>query len=201
MTFTIINPGDDVVAVTAMGNWRHINYGNTLLPVNSSGSGVTNTLDLGSSSYLFKNGYFRGYIVEEGKIKCKSSGANVSTTSSIDISFNNTDAYDVGGCHDPTSNPERFSAPEDGMYLVSFSALLEQTGGTTGLVRLRHYNSSDVLQETVEMYWMSDTTKSGYRTLTTAIQLAATDYIVITILVGAGGTFSANAPALIFAYL
>jgi hypothetical protein len=63
MTFTIIAAGDPVIASIVMGNLRHVNYGTDLLPVNSSGVSVDNTLNLGSltkrwASVFGVNGYF-----------------------------------------------------------------------------------------------------------------------------------------------
>ena len=57
MAFTIIKNGDLVDAPTAMSNWRWVNYGSALLPVDSAGAGVNNTIDFGSASYKFKDGY------------------------------------------------------------------------------------------------------------------------------------------------
>jgi len=40
-----------------MGNWRNVNYGNALLPVDATGNGINNTIAAGSSSYRFSNTY------------------------------------------------------------------------------------------------------------------------------------------------
>ncbi len=58
MTFNNIQPGDFVLAAYVMQNFMHVNYGNTLVPVNASGVGVDNTLDLGSTSFRWRGGYF-----------------------------------------------------------------------------------------------------------------------------------------------
>lgn len=57
MAFTVIVVGDPVLASVAMGNWRNVNYGNALLPVDATGNGVNNTIAAGSSSYRFSNTY------------------------------------------------------------------------------------------------------------------------------------------------
>jgi hypothetical protein len=60
MTFTNIvdgYPGDPAVV---MENFKHVNYGNPLIPVNSSGVGVDNTISLGSSSNRFSAAYANG---------------------------------------------------------------------------------------------------------------------------------------------
>lgn len=51
MTFNIIEDGDDLEATPAMQNWRHVNYGNDLLPVDSNGDAVDSTLNIGSATY------------------------------------------------------------------------------------------------------------------------------------------------------
>jgi len=62
MTFNIINNGDPGLAAPVMQNFRHVNYGSALLPVDSSGAGANNTIDLGSTAYGFKNFYIVGTI-------------------------------------------------------------------------------------------------------------------------------------------
>ena len=57
MAFTVIVVGDPVLASVAMGNWRNVNYGNALLPVDATGNGVNNTIAAGSTSYRFSNTY------------------------------------------------------------------------------------------------------------------------------------------------
>lgn len=57
MAFTVIVVGDPVLASVAMANWRNVNYGNALLPVDATGNGVNNTIAAGSSSYRFSNTY------------------------------------------------------------------------------------------------------------------------------------------------
>ena len=62
MSFTVITAGDPVLSSIAMANWRHVNYGSPLIPVTTTGAGVDNTIDLGSSSYTFKHFYLSGTI-------------------------------------------------------------------------------------------------------------------------------------------
>jgi len=57
MTFTVIANGDPIVAPTVMENFRHVNYGAALLPVDSTGASVDSTIDLGSTTKYFKDGY------------------------------------------------------------------------------------------------------------------------------------------------
>lgn len=83
MTFNVFTDGvSPASATTAMQNWRHVNYGNDLLPVDSVGTGTNGTLDLGSSSYKWQDGYINNLnstsIINSGftqlgdlKVKCK----------------------------------------------------------------------------------------------------------------------------------
>ena len=65
MTFNVFSAGQKVLAAAFMQNFRHVNYGGPLLPVDVNGGSVNNTIDLGSSSYRFKDVYYSG-IVNDG---------------------------------------------------------------------------------------------------------------------------------------
>jgi hypothetical protein len=62
MTFNNIVANDPGNAAPIMQNFRHINYGNDFLPVDSSGSGLTGTLDLGSTSYRWVDVFYDGRL-------------------------------------------------------------------------------------------------------------------------------------------
>ena len=66
MTFTEIENGDDLDPVTAMENWRDTNYGNNLLPKDTTGAAVDATIDLGSGAAQYKDGYFSGNVIIAG---------------------------------------------------------------------------------------------------------------------------------------
>ena len=55
MTFNIISNGDPGDANKIMENYRHVNYGNVLLPVNNSGVGIDESLDIGSNISRWKS--------------------------------------------------------------------------------------------------------------------------------------------------
>ena len=57
MTFNVISAGDAGLSARAMENWRHVNYGNVLNPVNATGTAVNATIDLGASGTKFKDAY------------------------------------------------------------------------------------------------------------------------------------------------
>lgn len=58
MTFNVINDGDPVLAAPVMQNWRHVNYGSTLNPVDTTGSTTDGTLDFGSNSSHWRDAWF-----------------------------------------------------------------------------------------------------------------------------------------------
>ena len=57
MTWVNIVAGDPVIASIVMANMKHVNYGSDLLPVNSSGVSVDNTLDSGSTTKRWAGTY------------------------------------------------------------------------------------------------------------------------------------------------
>lgn len=57
MTFTNINSGDPGDPTIVMQNFKHVNYGTNLRPVNSSGADVDDTLDLGSTTAAWRRCY------------------------------------------------------------------------------------------------------------------------------------------------
>lgn len=67
MTFTNIQSGDPLDANVVMNNFKHGNYGNPLLPVNSSGVSVDNTIELGSSTKRWANVYANNVVQNYGK--------------------------------------------------------------------------------------------------------------------------------------
>ncbi len=58
MAFKILTDGDAGLSAPVMENFRHVNFGANLLPVNSTGVSVDDTLDLGSSTKRWKKSYF-----------------------------------------------------------------------------------------------------------------------------------------------
>ncbi len=86
-TFTVIQNGDPGDADVIMQNFRNVNYGNPLLPVNSVGAGINDTIDLGSSSYYFKDGYIsRLNISSNLNAPGTSDIANLNISSSFKVS-------------------------------------------------------------------------------------------------------------------
>lgn len=66
MTFNVFSAGQKIPAESVMQNYRHLNYGSPLMPVDVNGSSVDNTIDLGSSTYRFKDLNIAGKAIIEG---------------------------------------------------------------------------------------------------------------------------------------
>jgi hypothetical protein len=88
MTFNVLSSGDSGSSSTAMENWRHINYGSPLMPVNSTGVSVDSTIDIGSSTYYFKDSY-----IDEGYFSQKIGVGETSTSTELEV-------------HSPSGNTE-----------------------------------------------------------------------------------------------
>ena len=71
MTFNDIQPGDFILAAPVMQNFRHINYGNPLLPTDSAGAFDDDAIDLGSSSFGFKEGFFTDTVTTDKNFACE----------------------------------------------------------------------------------------------------------------------------------
>ena len=67
MSFNLFSAGQRILAAALMQNFRHVNFGNDLAPVDVNGSMVNNTINLGSwMGYFFKDGLFQGNIIAQG---------------------------------------------------------------------------------------------------------------------------------------
>lgn len=58
--FNVITDGDDVLASPVMQNFRHVNYGNALKPVDSVGNATSNILDIGTNTAYWRDLYLAG---------------------------------------------------------------------------------------------------------------------------------------------
>ena len=66
MTFNVFSAGQKILSAAIMQNFKHLNFGSPLMPVDTNGSSVDNTIDIGSSTYRFKDGNFGGKMIIEG---------------------------------------------------------------------------------------------------------------------------------------
>lgn len=140
MTFNLIANGDPAVAETVMQNWRHVNYGTDLLPVTSSGLGLNNTINLGSTTYRWANTYsvlgnFSGQVTAAGLV--------VNTTDLVVDTVNNR--VGIG-----TSSPEsklHLSWGNDQLKFIGVSSGIKRIGASyTGYVSNNDYSAIEFAQ-------------------------------------------------------
>ena len=174
MAFNNITNGDPFDATKAMQNWRNVNYGSTLLPVNSSGAAVNATIDLGSSSNAFKDGFFSGQIrAAVQPFLYLHTGSRSST--GIDFSF--TVGENTGGF---TTTGGKLAVPSPGVYTVSVSGYLSALSyPDTQEIYIVKYNSSDVEQSSVRIFLYFS---GGYADIINGsgiFRMAAGDYLAV----------------------
>ena len=58
--FNVITDGDPILASPIMQNFRHVNYGNVLKPVDTNGNPLSNVLDLGTNTAYWRDLYLSG---------------------------------------------------------------------------------------------------------------------------------------------
>jgi hypothetical protein len=140
MTFNNINNGDPLDATKAMENWRHTNYGSPLLPVNSSGVAVDDTIDLGSSSAGFKDGFFTGELKADAQPYLFLTDGNRGTNGNI---INFLTSENTGGF---TVSSGKVTPPSAGLYLITIRGdFVVVDAGLQSYLYFKKYNSSDAL--------------------------------------------------------
>jgi len=188
MTFNNINNGDPLDATKVMENFRHVNYGSALLPVNSSGVEVDDIIDLGSSSYAFKDGFFSGELTATNQpyllLTNGSKGSNGNIT-------NFTTSENVGSF---TVSSGKVTPPSPGLYLITLHGDLEVLDPGTSKLYVRKYNSSDTLLFQVPMVSAytngNDYTMSGSGSI--VLRFDSGDYFFAAYTETAGGAQCTN---------
>lgn len=137
MAFNNITNGDPFDATKAMQNWRNVNYGSTLLPVNSSGAAVNATIDLGSSSNAFKDGFFSGKIKIGAQPYFLADSGSASTTGRV---TNFAQVENVGAF---VLASGKITVPVSGVYNIAVSCYFPAEANFEANLILVHYNSSD----------------------------------------------------------
>ena len=144
MTFNIISDGDPGLASPVMQNFRHVNYGNALLPVNSTGSSVNNTIDLGSAAYGWKDFYMIGDIaVNTNKFTVAGSSGNTVIAGTLNVTGNatfDTSTLFVDAANNLVSvglvNPSSIGSPKFSVQsraVTSYALLTRSASGTNNL--------------------------------------------------------------------
>jgi len=99
--------------------------------------------------------------------------------------------YDTDGLHDPGSNPGRLTVPagQGGKYIVTGNVAWASNATGSRVVRI-YKEGSDIVAENVNL---GGTAGVLYMTVTTQIDLAATDYVELRVEQNSGGSLNVNA--------
>lgn len=189
MTFNNIQDGDPGDPTKVMENWRHVNYGNNLLPVNSSGVSVNETLDLGSASYAWNNLFVKNLNISGvfsvasqpflhltgGTATYGAPGTNISGF---------TELKNVGSF---TVSSGKITPATTGVYEITIHAEITNFDARDALLQLRFYNSSNVLQAPVPIQELEDGQSIAYINGSTKYYFNSGDYMYATIYAGSSG--------------
>jgi hypothetical protein len=99
--------------------------------------------------------------------------------------------YDPSGLHDPLSNPGRLTVPagQGGTYIITGNVAWASNATGNRIVRI-YKEGSDILVENINL---GGTAGILYMTVTTQIDLAATDYVELRVEQNSGDTLNVNA--------
>jgi hypothetical protein len=139
MAFNNITNADPFDATKAMQNWRNVNYGSTLLPVNSSGAAVNATIDLGSSSNAFKDGFFSGKIKIGAQPYFLADSGSAATTGRVTniVQVENVGAFVLSS--------GKITVPVSGIYNIAVSCRFPAEANFEANLTLNQYNSANSL--------------------------------------------------------
>lgn len=151
MSFTVVAAGDPILASVALGNWRHINYGSDLLPVNSSGVSIDDTLNLGSSTKRWSHIWGMEQTLSNqprAVVQQVTSDQSFPVTTLTSLTFD-TEAVDTDAMVDIGGNPTRITIKTAGIYLVKFSYYTDVLGAGAGYMTatIRVNNTTDLQTE------------------------------------------------------
>lgn len=145
MTFNVFVDGDPIAGSTMMENFRYANYGNHMIPYNSTGVGVSSTLDVGSSAYPWRNVYANNFNIT-GAFSVANQPALVLTGGSGTFNqtqnpFSNyTVTKNIGGF---TYSSGNITPPSAGTYEIAFyEEGVSSDGGRSVFVRASVYTAS-----------------------------------------------------------
>lgn len=135
MTFTQINSGDPILASTAMENWRHVNYSNDLIPVDTNGAGTSGILNLGTSTNKWNDCFAETLVADESFIN------DVTKTqigsSIFNVTYNNSTRNGIGLKNTNTSGREWVISEQT-------AGILSITDNTASLSRLSIDSSGNI---------------------------------------------------------
>jgi hypothetical protein len=166
MAFNDIIDGDEILATPIMQNFRHVNYGNHLLPVDSDGDGVDATINWGSASFRFLNAFLSGNLEIGGYIKMANNPTFIAYreysygTSNVLMPFTDATVFaEVGGdWFDEATSDNKFYPPTHGLYKIKF-AIRRTSGSINYNIRVNRYNSAgSLIERTTSVEGDSETT-------------------------------------------
>lgn len=117
-----------------------------------------------------------------------STGLQVANDALTVVSFNNQRTITPASVHSTTTNPTRLTAPSSGMYVISGGVRWNSlsTGAGRAVLSIRLNGATDLVTETVGLAGTFTLTKN----ITTLYNLAATDYVELTVEQNSGSTGS-----------
>jgi len=128
MTFVDLQNNTTADADDVDGNFKHVNFGSDLIPVDVDGDGVDGALDLGTSTYRWDNGLFSGNIFADGQDRAAGGFAQFSGGTALcpnnawtAVEFTNDSSGSVakvGITHSTTTNPSRWNLGTRGVFLI-----------------------------------------------------------------------------------
>lgn len=171
MTFNVFVDGDPIAGSTMMENFRYANYGNHMIPYNSTGVGVSSTLDVGSSAYPWRNVYANNFNIT-GVFSVANQPTLVLTGGSGNFNqnyvpfLNYTTTKNVGGFTYSTSTGA-ITPPSAGTYEISFHLdTVSSDGSRSVFVRASVYTASTntfLYTSIISLWIFSNTTATDYR--------------------------------------
>ena len=148
MAFTIIQNGEPEDADVIMANFTNVNYGNPLRPVNSAGAAVDNTIDIGSSSHGFKDGFLTGKLTIGAQPYFLAGGGIATGNGNV---TNLVQSINVGSF---TLQDGKINIPVTGIYIVSVNCFMrgsyQSSTGHSGLY-LQYYLSNNTLARSMPL--------------------------------------------------
>lgn len=203
MTFNVFVDGDPIAGSTMMENFRYANYGNHMIPYNSTGVGVSSTLDVGSSAYPWRNVYANNFNITGAFSVANQptlvlTGGSGSFNQTYAAFLNYTTTKNVGGFTYSTSTGA-ITPPSAGTYEMAFNEdSVLSDGSRNVLVRASVYTASTntfLYALRIRVYLFSNTTMTDLRFENTSpkLKVDSGEYIKLEFAQSSsGGTGSAS---------
>lgn len=136
-----------------------------ILPINVVGT-VSGTVASGTPTAIFSRANVQNVVIvtenpipvsligEVGIGKRVRSGlvghVYTATSNRIVVSGTAADSYDVGGWHDPASDPDQWTVPEDGLYFIHVGVIFDTVSNDTAMLEIFNSTTSSTLAINVQ---------------------------------------------------